>query len=77
MGEFLLTDADEAFRSGLWRLDAGSTFAERLPKTTVGTTITRRPFGSVASVALNGRTSVGFGVTVAMEGAVAAAVATA
>ena len=35
MGGFLLTDADEAFRSGLWRLDADSACAERLPKTTV------------------------------------------
>jgi hypothetical protein len=42
MGEFLLTDADEAFRSGLWRLDADSACSERLPKTTVGTTISKR-----------------------------------
>jgi hypothetical protein len=42
MGELLLTDTDEAFRSGLWRLDADSACAERLPKTMVGTTISRR-----------------------------------
>jgi hypothetical protein len=41
----------------------------------VGTMITRRPFSSVASVALNGSTSVLLGVTVAIEARTAEAVA--
>jgi hypothetical protein len=43
----------------------------------VGTTITRSPLGSVASVALNGRTSLGLGVTVATDGRTADAAAAA